>query len=185
MSKTKRTAIAATLIGVSFTILLGAFLTISPSSVEAVPSESKEKSTPAKDQTYVGVKECGSCHVKAFASWQKTGHSRAFGVLTEKYEKDPKCLGCHTTGYKRPSGYKDASDADLKGVTCEVCHGPGSKHVEICKAFGDKELTHDEEELAEHSIYEVLPKNVCIKCHKRMGHEESSTPEELRHRKKH
>jgi hypothetical protein len=165
-------------------ILVGALLSVSPSSVEAVPSESK-KSTPPKDQTYVGAKECGSCHVKEFAAWQKTGHSRAFGVLTEKYEKDPKCLGCHTTGYKRPSGYKDASDADLKGVTCEVCHGPGSKHVDICKAYGDKELTHEEEELAEHSIYEVLPKNICIKCHERIAHGESKTPEELRHKKKH
>jgi len=166
-------------------ILVGALLSVNPSSVEAVPSESKKKTTPAKDQNYVGAKECGSCHVKAFAAWQKTGHAWAFDVLTEKYEKDPKCLGCHTTGYKRPTGYKDGSDTQLKGVTCEVCHGPGSKHVEICKAFGDRELTEEEEEIAEHSIYEVLPKNVCIKCHKRMGHEGSSTPAELRHKKKH
>ena len=165
-------------------VLVGVILFLSPSTAEAVPSESK-KSTPPKDQKYVGAKECGSCHVKAFAEWQKTGHSRAFGVLTEKYEKDPKCLGCHTTGYGKPSGYKDASDSHLKGVTCEVCHGPGSKHTEICKAFGDKELTEEEEELAEHSIYEILPKNVCIHCHTRMAHKGSKTPEELRHRKKH
>ena len=183
MCRATRVVIALTVVAVTSMVLAGALFTMHSSPVQAVPAKA-EKSTPPVDQTYVGAHECAECHEKAFEAWKKTGHSRAFGVLTEKYEKDAKCLKCHTTGYGTPTGYKDASTPDLKGITCESCHGPGSKHVEICEAFGDKELTEEEEELAEHSIWEVLPKNVCIKCHTRMAHEESQTPEELRHHKK-
>jgi hypothetical protein len=165
-------------------VLAGALVNARTSIVHAVPAQSKKKATPPVDQDYVGVHECAECHEKAFESWQKTGHAHAFKVLTAKYEKDPKCLKCHTTGYGTPTGYKDESTPDLKGITCESCHGPGSKHVEICESFGDKELTEAEEDRAKHSIWEMLPKNVCVKCHTRMAHEESETPEELRRHKK-
>ena len=184
MRRATRVVIAVSVVVVSFAVLAGALLTMHFSPRQAVAAESKKPAPPA-DQTYVGVKDCASCHEKQFEAWQKTGHSRTFGQLTEKYEKDPKCLKCHTTGYGTPTGYKDESTPDLKDVTCEVCHGPGSKHSEICKAFGDKKLTEEEEEVAEQSIWEVQPKNVCIKCHTRQAHGESQTPEELRHHKKH
>ena len=184
MNRATRGLIPVGIVVLTCAVLVGALVSIRCSPVQAVPAESK-KTTPPADQKYVGVKDCASCHEKEFLAWQKTGHSRAFGVLTEKYEKDPKCLKCHTTGYGTPTGYKDESTPDLKGITCETCHGPGSKHSEICKAFGDKKLTEEEEELVEHSIWEVQPKNVCIKCHTRMAHEESQTPEELRHHKEH
>jgi hypothetical protein len=183
MGKATRVGFVVGIVIVTGAVLTGALVTTHPSPVQAV-AVAAEKSTPPVDQTYVGVKDCASCHEKAFEAWEKTGHSRAFGMLTEKYEKDPKCLKCHTTGYGTPTGYKDESTPDLKGITCETCHGPGSKHSEICKAFGDKKLSEEEEDLAKHSIWEVLPKNVCIKCHTRMAHEESQTPEELRHHKK-
>ena len=49
---------------------------------------------------------------------------------------DPKCINCHATGYGQPTGFKDeASTANLKGTTCEACHGPGSKHDKACKPF--------------------------------------------------
>lgn len=179
MSGAMRVLCALIVGAVMATVLAGALFTMPSSPVQAVPAEA-EKSTPPADQTYVGVRECAECHEKAFEAWKKTGHSHAFKLLTEKYEKDAKCLKCHTTGYGTPTGYKDASTPDLKEVGCESCHGPGSKHVEICESFGDRKLTEEEEELAEHSIWEVLPKNVCIKCHTRMAHEESQTPEELR-----
>ncbi len=183
MGRATRRLIAVSVVLLTCAVLAGAWVSVPSSVVQAVPAESK-KVTPPADQTYEGVHECAECHEKAFESWKKTGHAHAFDVLTEKYEKDPKCLKCHTTGYGTPTGYKDESTPDLKGITCETCHGPGSKHVEICEAFGDKELSEEEEDLAKHSIWEVLPKNVCIKCHTRMAHEESQTPEELRRHKK-
>lgn len=181
MCRATRAVVAVTVVVV--TSVVGALVTARSAPVKAVPAESK-RLTPPEGQTYVGVKDCASCHFEEFVSWQKTGHSRAFDMLTEKYEEDSKCLKCHTTGYGKPSGYQDGSDADLKGITCEVCHGPGSKHSEICKAFGNKKLSEEEKELAKHSIWEVLPKNVCIECHTRQAHEESQTPEELRRRRK-
>jgi len=56
-----------------------------------------------------------------------------------KFWSDPqrtyqfKCTGCHNTGsrftYDRKSGsFSDTGWAD-KGVACEACHGPGSRHV--------------------------------------------------------
>ncbi|MBN2473258.1 MAG: hypothetical protein JXB62_01520 [Pirellulales bacterium] len=173
MLSATRMVMLGTLIAVVCVALVG--------TLSAVPSES-QKTTPPEDQTYVGVKECASCHFKAFAAWQKTGHSRAFRPLTEKYQKDPKCLKCHTTGYGEPTGYQDASGTDLQGITCESCHGPGSKHTEICKAFGEKKLSEEEKRIAKQSIWEILPKNVCIECHTVLAHKESETPEELRRR---
>ena len=112
--------------------------------------------------------------------WQKTNHSESFALLPAKYEQDPKCLKCHTTGYGEPSGYKDSSDTALKGTTCEACHGPGSKHEEACKPLAKvKQLNPEQEKLAKDSIWLMLPKNVCIECHKVQAHGESSTSKEL------
>ena len=84
---------------------------------------------PPEGQTYTGSKRCASCHFEQFMAWKKTGHSKAFETLTAKYQKDPKCLKCHTTGFGEPTGFKDnTSTGALAGITCETCHGPGSKH---------------------------------------------------------
>ncbi len=139
---------------------------------------------PPKDQTYVGVKECASCHFKQYIAWKKTGHAKTFEQLTAKYEKDPKCLQCHATGYGKPTGFKDkASTPNLAGTTCEACHGPGSKHVEICKALGKKKLSPEEEKKARDSIWKMSPHGACLHCHVVQGHQPSQTPPELRKKK--
>ena len=38
-------------------------------------------------------------HFDQYMKWKKDKHSKAFDLLTVKYEKDVKCLKCHTTGY--------------------------------------------------------------------------------------
>jgi DnaJ-class molecular chaperone len=113
-------------------------------------------------------------------SWKKDKHSTTFDLLPEEYQKDAKCLKCHTTGYGEATGYKDASDAALKGTTCEACHGPGSKHAEVCKAFGKEKLTPEQEKVARDTIWMMVPKNICVECHVMKAHKPSETPEDLR-----
>lgn len=135
---------------------------------------------PPTDQEYIGNKRCASCHFEQFMSWKKTGHSKAFDLLTAKYESNAECLKCHTTGYGEPTGYKDASSTALEGVGCETCHGPGSKHEETCKPFANvKELTKEQEEQLRGSIWRMLPQNVCVECHKVQAHGKSSTPPDM------
>ncbi len=144
----------------------------------AVDSVSAE---PPADQDYTGSKRCGSCHFEQYMKWKKDPHAKAFALLTSKYESDAKCLKCHTTGYGEATGYKDAkSDASLRDVGCESCHGPGSKHEEISKPFAQvKNLTKEQEEAVRGSIWKVLPKNICLDCHTTKAHKDSDTPPEL------
>ena len=129
--------------------------------------------TPPADQTYVGVKACSSCHFKQYMAWKKTKHSTdAFAKLPAKYKADATCLICHATGFGTATGFKDeATSAALAGTSCEACHGPGSKHVEVAKPFANKKtLTAEETATIRGTIYKVLPQNVCMRCHATQVH---------------
>jgi hypothetical protein len=135
---------------------------------------------PPEGQTYIGAKRCASCHFEPFLSWKKTAHANAFEVLTAKYQKDEKCLKCHTTAFGEPTGYKQG-ELVLAGVTCETCHGPGSRHEEVAQPFTTvKNLPPEQEKRVRDSIWRFPPKNVCIDCHIVQGHKPSETPPELR-----
>jgi hypothetical protein len=74
-----------------------------------------------------------------------------------------------------------ATTPALAGISCESCHGPGSKHVEVSKPFAKvKELTPEQSELVKGSIWLMLPKNICVECHNMQAHKDSQTPPELR-----
>lgn len=137
---------------------------------------------PPEGQTYVGTKRCAACHFDQFLKWKKSGHSKAFDVLTAKYQNDAKCLKCHTVGYGEPTGYKDkTSTPDLIHVSCENCHGPGSKHEEVAKSLSAvKKLSPEQDKAVRDTIWKMLPKNVCVECHMVQGHHESPTPPEMR-----
>lgn len=135
---------------------------------------------PPGDQHYIGTKKCAACHFDQFLKWKKTKHSKSFDLLPTEYQSDEKCLKCHTTGFGHPTGFKTAADTDLKGTSCEVCHGPGSKHAELTKGFANQKATPEQEKIGRNSIWKMLPKNVCVSCHMVQGHHESLTPKELR-----
>jgi mono/diheme cytochrome c family protein len=150
-------------------------LTISIRSAKAQPAPVAEaaKAPPPTGQTYVGVKECSACHFKQYMAWKKTKHSKeSFEILPEKYRADAQCIVCHTTGAGQPSGYKDATTPNLIGVTCEACHGPGSKHAETAKQYSNKKLSADEEKIVRGTIWLQLPQNVCVSCHVDKAHKD-------------
>ena len=162
-------AVAAIILVAVFSIALG-----------PVPTRMAQADPPA-DQAYTGSKKCASCHFEQYMAWRKTGHAKCFDLLTAKYEKDEKCLKCHTTGYGEATGFKDTeSTASLAGVTCEACHGPGSEHEKISQPFAKvKELTPEQEASIRDSIWLMLPKNVCVTCHNMQAHKKSETPPEM------
>jgi hypothetical protein len=122
-------------------------------------------------QTYVGARECAACHIEQFMTWRQTPHAQAFAKLPAKYQTDATCLKCHTTGHGTPTGFKSlAATPNLVGNSCEGCHGPGSKHVEVAKSFAQKQLTPQETAQVRDTIYLTLPKLVCIECHLAVGH---------------
>ncbi|MCA9598008.1 MAG: hypothetical protein KC776_32070 [Myxococcales bacterium] len=102
----------------------------------------------AKDLSgYVGVEVCSSCHTKERAFWNKTRHAGAYATLVKQYkEYNLECVDCHVTGYDKPGGSTVTHTDKLQNVQCEVCHGPGSRHVddpknpELIRAAPDKSL---------------------------------------------
>jgi hypothetical protein len=135
----------------------------------------KPEPAPPAGQTYTGVKQCSACHFKEYLAWKKTKHAKeAWESVPAKYQADPNCINCHATGYGQPTGFKDEpSTPNLKGTTCEACHGPGSEHEKLCKPFLNvKKLSPEQEKVAKDSIYKILPGNVCQRCHITQGHKE-------------
>jgi hypothetical protein len=125
---------------------------------------------------YASTKKCRMCHINEYKSWLDTPHAKSLEVLKtgdpKKIEEmatragvklsgpaseNETCLGCHVTGYKLAGGYP-ASDsltnAALAFVTCEGCHGPGSKHVAAADKAAKKALINGQ-------VGELL----CRSCH--------------------
>ena len=105
---------------------------------------------------FVGSKRCVNCHKTSGEVWAKSAHARAFASLRErKADADPKCIGCHTTGFGSDSGYRRPfGPTYLVDVGCESCHGPGSLHVR--QREGDKSINF---------TFRPLGAGDCKKCH--------------------
>ena len=86
---------------------------------------------PEESATYVGSKNCATCHPDISTSWQNTRHAKAIESLKKSGQQTlPACVKCHVTGYERDGGFIDYElTPEMAGVQCEVCHGPGSEHV--------------------------------------------------------
>jgi len=104
---------------------------IGKANLEAAQGEPAPPAEPDAP-TYVGTTACASCHKAAVEFWKGSRHAHAWKTLVDvdkQYNLD--CIGCHVTGWQKPGGVNLAS-AEKRGlvdVQCEVCHGPGSKHV--------------------------------------------------------
>jgi hypothetical protein len=82
------------------------------------------------EPSFAGLEACSSCHQAERKFWDTTAHAGAYATLsTQHKEFNLDCVGCHVTGYSKPGGSTVTHVDKLKDVQCEVCHGPGSKHV--------------------------------------------------------
>jgi hypothetical protein len=96
------------------------------------------------EASYVGSATCEGCHEKEYQNFytfaKKARSDKSVQRMARKLSpEDLKgCYGCHTTGYGRPGGFVSYEKTpDLGHAGCEVCHGPGSAHVD---AGGKKAL---------------------------------------------
>jgi hypothetical protein len=132
---------------------------------------------PAK---YVGVKKCKMCHKPQFTKWSEAAHSNALKSLSSKEaleyaktnniadpSKDPKCLNCHATAATVDKSLLTESITIEEAVTCESCHGPGSKYKSP-KIMSKKAYKADAKAAQKAAIDAglILPtKQVCESCH--------------------
>ncbi|MEE2787168.1 MAG: multiheme c-type cytochrome [Myxococcota bacterium] len=109
---------------------------------------------------YVGDAECADCHPDAKAFWDRTKHAKAWQTLVDADKTfDAECVECHVTGWQRPGGSILGQVNHLTNVQCEVCHGPGSRHVE-----GGGAIAGDNPGEAA-LIKRTVPQALCETCH--------------------
>ena len=99
----------------------------------------------AQDFEYIGAAKCKMCHNKAtvgqqFKIWSEGPHAKAMESLSSEKSltyakengiadptKEASCIKCHST----VGSIDESLNIGVKiteGVSCETCHGPGSKY---------------------------------------------------------
>ena len=124
--------------------------------------------------SYVGAGKCKICHQsekqgRQFPIWSESKHSQSFTALaTDKAQaiakelglanpqENPKCLKCHS-----PLA-ENAAELKAEGVSCEVCHGPGS-------AYKTLSIMKNKDEAVKNGLIlygspEAIKKQ-CLTCH--------------------
>ena len=74
------------------------------------------------------AKTCAECHAKEAAQWRTTRHATALQTLVRAHKEVDECLSCHSTKYAATKVYDLRDDKIQESVSCETCHGPGTKH---------------------------------------------------------
>ena len=141
--------------------------------------------------SYVGAQKCKICHKlekrgRQFIVWENSRHSKSFTDLfsdsaleeakKQNLEKppseSPKCLKCHGPLHEKAPEIKD------EGVTCEICHGPGSAYKKI-------KIMKNKEEAIKNGliIYESVEaiKTKCKTCHQSETFDFVSSWEKIKH----
>jgi len=129
----------------------------------------------APNRKYVGASACKLCHKsemqgRQYVIWEESLHAKAFlNLRTDKAREigaaagvsDPvsnvQCLGCHAPLADKAPELRD------EGVTCEVCHGPGSAYKKLS-------VMQDREKAVQNGLvlYGADPGMIeahCLKCH--------------------
>jgi hypothetical protein len=123
----------------------------------------------SQDLTYVGAAKCKMCHKsekqgQQYPLWEARKHSKSFVALTSDEAKalaadapeNPKCLKCHSPLTQKAPELKE------DGVSCEVCHGPGSAYKKMSIMKDHAEAVKNG--LTEYGSPEAI-KAQCLSCH--------------------
>lgn len=124
--------------------------------------------------TYVGAAKCQICHKtekqgQQYPLWQASKHVSSYAALSSPQAltnaqalgvkdpaNDPKCLKCHS-----PLAEK-APELKAEGVSCEVCHGPGSEYKKLS-------IMKDKSEAQKNGLILFADKEAvktwCLTCH--------------------
>lgn len=138
----------------------------------------------AEGEMFVGASKCKMCHMPQHKTWMESSHAKAFEVLKPEDQKNAECLSCHTTG----QGQAAAEGADLKGVQCEACHGPGSEYKSM-KIMSKKAYAADRDAAHKAAVAAGLlipDEGTCTKCHNEKsptfkGFDFASAKEKIKH----
>jgi hypothetical protein len=89
------------------------------------------------EAVYVGAEACAECHPEQYDTYKTHAKkAKSYSSIRRMVDKlTPaelqECYGCHTTGYRKSGGFTSEQETPhLKDAGCEVCHGPGSLHIE-------------------------------------------------------
>jgi|GEM_PF-291467 len=111
----------------------------------------------AIDNGYVGSLSCQPCHEAQYENFRNYARkSKSFESVKKMStgltpEEIRECYTCHCTGYGEAGGFiSEDKTPELKDAGCEVCHGPGKRHIE----------TQDPDH-----ILKAVTIQVCQKCH--------------------
>lgn len=98
------------------------------------------------------AEKCAECHIKQYNFWKTTKHSQAYKTLEKEGKNlDPECVGCHTTGYRKPGGFSSpAGVGKMKGVRCNACHINSTEHA---RSRGQMRIN------------KFVPETTCRECH--------------------
>jgi len=129
----------------------------------------------SQDFTYVGAAKCKICHRtekqgQQHPIWEESKHSKSFAVLASEQAlaiakeagiavppaESPKCLNCHSPLFEKAAELKE------EGVTCEVCHGPGSEYKKLSIMKNQEEAVQNG--LIVYASHDVIKKQ-CLSCH--------------------
>lgn len=116
-----------------------------------------DKAMSSGEYQYIGNLACRVCHREFFLGRKKDAHAKALqSGIPKTMLSEERCLFCHTTGYKVATGFVDVKTTPkTRDITCEGCHGPGSKHEKEGKAGGFLAGAQQPDKL----------KKMCVACH--------------------
>ncbi len=165
---------------------------------KALGKKGYERAMASGKYRYVGNVKCRLCHREFFVGRKKDPHIYSYEhLIATGYQKNKRCLGCHTTGFGVPTGFTSfGKTPKLVGVQCEGCHGPGSEHVRLhrddASPFGigiprprtPKKTKNGKKEIKGGFLAGAdsprIIKRMCLSCHtKRWGRSFKRTPHDF------